>query len=182
MQYKVLNKEDIAEDFIPMSEVMDFCRVYDPHEEELLNVFRVAAIDYASQYMNRALGIQDVSGFVGDYKARVTLPYGDIESITALSCIRNDELISIPETDYRLNQVTNEVIISPKYSNCSEFVINFKVGYHVAKIPAAIKIGCLKLIALWFEAREDVSFGTIAVTVPFNHRACFDLYRIPAGA
>ncbi len=182
MQYRILNKEDISETFIALEELQDHLRMYDPHEEALLSVYRLAAIDFAERYMNRAIGIQEVSGFIGDYRSRVQLPYGDVVGVTAISCILDEELISIPESDYRLNPVTSEVMINRKYSNCSELVVNFKVGYQTNLIPAAIKIGCMKLIATWYENREDVSNGTIAVTVPFNHLACFDLYRIPAGA
>ncbi|WP_429142527.1 head-tail connector protein [Aeromonas veronii] len=182
MQYKVLSKEDISETFIAMDELQDHLRLYDPHEEALIAVYRLAAIDFAERYMNRAIGLQEVSGFIGDYRSRVQLPYGDVDSVTAISCVDNEDLISIPETDYRLNPVTNEVMINSKYSKCSEFVINFKAGYQAENVPAAIKVGCMKLISTWYENREDVSNGTIAVTVPFNHRACFDLYRIPAGA
>ncbi|MGL4765217.1 MAG: head-tail connector protein [Aeromonas sp.] len=182
MQYKVLSKEDVADSFITIEELQDHLRLYDPHEEALIAVYRLAAIDFAERYMNRAIGLQEVSGFIGDYRNRIQLPYGDVESISAISCIKNESLISIPETDYRLNQVTNEVIISRDYSDCSEFVINFKAGYQIDKVPAAIKVGCMKLVSTWYENREDVSNGITAVAVPFNHRACFDLYRIPAGA
>lgn len=182
MHFKVTNKPDIGEELLPMSELNDHLRVYDPHEEELLAIYRAAAIDFAEQYMNRAIGIQTVQASFEHYKQRVYLPFGNVLYITRVTAFNsNDEIIELQESDYRLNPVTHELSIKPIHKCLKDFVITYEVGYEPLAVPVAIKLGIMKLVATWFENREDISNGVSVSQVPFNHQYCFNLYRIPAG-
>ncbi|ELA9841225.1 phage head-tail connector protein [Vibrio parahaemolyticus] len=182
MHFNVINKPDIGEELLPMSEMNDHLRIYDPHEEELLTVYRAAAIDFAEQYMNRAIGVQTVQASFEDYRQRTYLPFGNVLEVTRLTAFdKNDEIIELNPSDYRLNPVTNEITIKPNHKQLKDFVITYQVGYEPLAVPVAIKLGILKLIATWYENREDISNGVSVAQVPFNHQYCFNLYRIPAG-
>lgn len=174
MHYKITQREDIAEAFIPMTEIQEHTRSYDPHDEELLSVYRLAAISFAETYMNRVLGICKVKATIENYQSRVYLPLGDVQSVQSVSV----DGVDIP---YKVNMISNEVMLGVSNHRLKDFVFDYTVGYEVDQIPPVIKLGILKLIATWFESREDVSFGVAATEVPFNNRACFDLYRIPVG-
>ncbi|MGL4843821.1 MAG: head-tail connector protein [Aeromonas veronii] len=176
MQYKIISREDISEDFIPLTELQDHLRMYDPHEDELITTYRSAAIDFAERYMNRAIGIKSVLGSIDVLKNRHQLPFGDVVKLNSV------KLLDGTVIDATLHPVTNELLIEAGGQGKRDAIVSFDVGYQVEDIPKAIKIGCMKLISTWYEAREDVSFGVSVQQVPFNHRACFDLYRIPAGA
>ncbi|EKD9324321.1 phage gp6-like head-tail connector protein [Vibrio vulnificus] len=178
MHFKVIQKHDIAEEFIPLSEIQEHCRIFDPHEDGLLEVYRLAAIDVAEQLTNRAIGVQSVQATFDSYKARTYLPFGTIRSIASVTAMSDNDIIQLPESDYRLNPVSNEIVINSKHSKLTEFIVSYEVGYEVSEIPHALKIGMLKLIATWFENREDVSNGVSVAEIPFNHQYCFNLYRI----
>ncbi|WP_051867787.1 phage head-tail connector protein [Vibrio sp. ER1A] len=182
MHFKVINKPDIGEELLPMSEINDHLRIYDPHEEELLAVYRSAAIDFAEQYMNRALGKQTVQATFDKYRERTYLPFGDIQEITRITALNdNDDLIELPISDYRFNAVSNEVHLKHGNAKYKDFIITYVAGSEASETNNAIKVGIMKLIATWYESREDISHGVSVSQVPFNHQYCFNLYRIPAG-
>ncbi|EHM6953366.1 hypothetical protein KGV31_002165 [Vibrio parahaemolyticus] len=179
MHFNVITKADIAEQLLPMEEINDHLRVYDPHEESLLEVYRLAAIDAAEQLTNRAIGIQTIQATFDTYRAKTYLPYGTIRSIALVTAFNEaNEIVQLEESDYRFNPVSSELIIDSKHSKLKEFIVTYEVGYEVDQVPAALKVGMLKLIATWFEAREDLSFGVNVAEIPFNHQYCFSLYRI----
>ncbi|EJG0782043.1 hypothetical protein C2F72_RS01345 [Vibrio parahaemolyticus] len=179
MHFKVINKSDVADQILPMEEIQDHLRLYDPHEEGLLGVYRLAAIDAAEQMTNRAIGIQTIQATFEEYRARTYLPYGAIRSVSNVTAIdRDNNIIQLSESDYRLNPVSSEISISNKHSGLRDFIVTYEVGYLVEEVPAALKVGMLKLIATWFENREDVSNGVSVAEIPFNHQYCFALYRI----
>ena len=178
MHFKVITKADIAEQLLPMEEINDHLRMYDPHEESLLEVYRLAAIDAAEQLTNRAIGIQTIQATFEEFRTRTYLPYGTITSISTVTAMDGDNIVQLPETEYRFNPVSSELIINGKHSRLKDFIVTYEVGYEVEQVPAAIKIGMLKLIATWFENREDISNGVSVAEIPFNHQYCFALYRL----
>jgi hypothetical protein len=177
MQYKIIDRKDIADDFIPLAEIQEMIRQYDPHEDELLSTLRGAAIDFAERYMNRAIGIKSVLGSIDICQGRHQLPFGDVREIKSVNLFNGEVL-----DGFKLHPVTNELMIPSAHIGKRDAIVSFDVGYDLDQVPHTIKIGCLKLISTWYESREDVSFGVSVQKVPFNHLACFDLYRIPAGA
>lgn len=154
-----------------MSIIQEFLRLYDPQDEELLTVYRQAAIEFAERYMNRGIGVSSVVAF-SDGGKRIRLPFGDVKEIKSV------ETESGEPVAYRHNPVTDEIILSID----APVLINFTVGWDTNEIPHPVKIGCLKVLATWYENREDISNGVSTQEIPFNHRAVFELYRLPAGA
>lgn len=182
MHYKVTQRQEIAEQLIPMSEINDHLRLYDVQEEALLEVYRDAAISFAETYMNRALGEQTIIATLDCYRKSCYLPLGDVKEINIITALdEHQEPIHIEPTDYRFNPISNEVTFKSYCNKYSEFMISYVVGTEAQEIPKAIKLGILKLIATWFESREDVSIGVSVQEMPFSHKACFDLYRISPG-
>lgn len=182
MHFKILAKESIAEQLLPLDELQGHLRVFDPHEDELIETYRAAAINFAENYMNRALGIHTVKATFEKYRSRTYLPFGDVQEIVSISAIDQDKLIDLDQSEYRFNDVSGELIINSRNSRLTDFVVLYKVGKPVEQIDAAIKIGIMRLTAHFYESREDVSFGVSVAQVPFNHQYCFDLFRLPATA
>ena len=182
MHFKVTNKPDIGEILLPMSELAEHLRLFDPNEEAMLEIYRSAAIDFAEQYMNRAIGVQTVQATIPHYKTSVYLPYGNVVKVIRLTAInKHDEIIELSTSDYSLNSISDELIIKNS-TDLSNFVITYEVGYEPLAVPVAIKLGIMKLVSTWYENREDISNGVSVTQVPFNHQYCFNLYRIPTGA
>ncbi|MDT8865855.1 head-tail connector protein [Vibrio fluvialis] len=181
---KIIDRTDIVDQLLPMTEVEQHCRVYDPHENELLMAYRLAAISYAERYMNRVIAPCVATATFTEYKSRVFLPLGDVQSLLSIEAVdRSGNVVMIDRNAPRLNSVSNELVLPAELSGFQDFVVEYEVGYKLVEdVPAAIKIGLLKLIATWYENREDVSNGISVAKVPFNHTQCFELYRIPAGA
>ncbi len=82
MEYRVQSQVDISEQLLPMPIIQDFLRMYDPHDEELLTLYRSAAISFASRYMNRSIGVATVMAYAESVSKRVLLPFGDVKQIT----------------------------------------------------------------------------------------------------
>ncbi|EIE5877565.1 phage gp6-like head-tail connector protein [Vibrio parahaemolyticus] len=176
MHYTIISKTDVTDELLPLEEVMEYLRVYDYQEEQLLNVYRKAAINFAETYMNRVFGYVEVIATFDSFKQELYLPLGLVASVHEVTAYRNDELISIGS--YRHNAVSGRLRFTKDYSDCTEFTVRYSVAYPVEVIPQAIKIGMLKLIATWYENREDISNGVSISEVPNNHRYCFDMYRL----
>ncbi|MGF1787099.1 head-tail connector protein [Photobacterium swingsii] len=180
MFYKVTQKDSIAEQLLPMSELNEHLRVDDVTQEEIISVYRDAAIDFAEQFMNRALGLQTIIATFEQWKPRAYLPLGNIQEIDVVTALdeQGDEVV-LDERDYRFNAVSNMIIIDRHFDKHTEFMITYQVGNQVEDIPKAIKLGIMKLVSTWYENREDISNGVSVAEIPFNHKACFNLYRIP---
>lgn len=178
MHFKITDVIDTTEQWLSLDVIRDHLRVYDPHDDVLLSEYLSAAVDFAETYMNRAINSKTVQATFS-YQPRVYLPLGDVESIMSVSARKNNQTITIPSAHYHVNFVSSEMMIDAIYQDCSDFVVEYKVGYK--NIPSSVKLGILKLIATWYENREDVSNGVSVQAVPFNHLSCFNLHRIPVG-
>lgn len=177
MHYQVINQADVVDEVLPMEEVMEYLRVFDYQEEALLNVYREAAIDFAQTYTNRVFGSATVLTTFPFFKASTYLPVGSITAVSTITAYNCNKVVDV--LDYRFNPVSSTLGIADTYANCTDFFVTFTTDY---KVPAAVKIGMLKLIATWYENREDVSNGVSVAMIPMNHRHCFDLHRLhPTG-
>ncbi|WP_028022232.1 hypothetical protein [Enterovibrio calviensis] len=180
MHYQILSKDDIAEQLLSMEMVQDYTRVYDPQDEPLLKLYRSAAIQFAETYTNRVFGSASVAGSFDTFKKTVYLPLGNVVYVSQVMAYNGDTLEVLD--GYRFNQVTKQLIFTKDYSKHSDFQVEFFVDSPLGVVAAPLIIGMLKLIATWFENREDISNGVSVAQVPMNHRYCFDLYRIsPVG-
>ncbi|HDI3263899.1 TPA: hypothetical protein PMC50_002520 [Vibrio cholerae] len=179
MDYSIIHKDSSVADYlIPLSEICDHVRVYDPHEEALLTVYRDAAIDFAERYMNKALLPQLLSIHLPHWTPSTYLPLTSAPTVVSLTSglfseYQNHDLEEIRITGSR-------IWLSPKLRNRKDFTITYQTPN--SPLAGSVKLGILKLIATWYESREDVSFGVSVTQVPFNHLACFNLHRIPAGS
>ncbi|WP_347368021.1 hypothetical protein [Vibrio vulnificus] len=180
MHFRVMTKPDISDQLLPFEEIFEQVRGYSPDEEQLLHVYRQAAIDAAERISNRAIGLQTVVATFEHYRHRTYLPYGEIKTVERVEAFNVDgDLVLIEPTLYTVNQASNEIILNRKLSNYKDFQVTYQVGYEVFEVPAVMKVGMLKLISTWFDAgREDVALGVSVSEIPMNHKACFELYRI----
>lgn len=178
MHFKVLNKDvSVIEELLPTDILSDHIRVYDVHEDALIEAYKLAAIDFAEQYMNRAILPQTVKSTFETFRKRTYLPFGTVRSITSVTAIKGDQLVELK--DYRYNDVSNELVLGESCKGFTDYVVLYEVGENPDQVAHAIKIGVMKLVATWYENREDVANGVSVAQVPFNHLACFNLFRIP---
>lgn len=178
MHFKVLTKDtSVVNELIPEDILNDHLRIYDPHEQSLIDSYKLAAINFAEQYMNRAIIPQTIKATFETYRKRLYLPFGNVRGITSVTAIKGDQLIDL--YDFRYNDVSNELVLGDQCKGFTDYVVMYEVGEDTNMVADSIKIGVMKLVATWFESREDVSFGVSVAKVPFNHLACFDLYRLP---
>lgn len=182
MRFKTLDREDILDDLLPISAIQDHLRLYDSAEDTALEGYRAAAVNAAEMIMNRAVCLSTIQASFENWKSRVQLPFGDMNSITTISAFNGTENVEIETTLYRANKVTSELILDGTLSGYSDFIITMTVGYPTANdVPKTIVQGMLQLIATWYENREDIANGISVTEIPYSHRYCFELYRIPAG-
>lgn len=180
MYCQVLSKNPVVDELLPLEEVMEYLRVYDSTEEPLLNTYRHAAIAFAETYTNRFFGSGSVLVSFDKFQKSVQLPYNNIAYISGINAHRGIGSEHIGE--YRFNAVSNRLTFLKDYSDYSEFIVHLEIDCPVSSIPAPLKLGMLKLIATWYENREDISNGVSVAAIPMNHKHCFDLYRLtPTG-
>lgn len=180
MHYKIISKNTIVEELLPMEEVMSFLRVYDYQEESLLSILREAAVDFTENYTNRLFGSGLVVGTFKYFKQEVMLPFNPsaIVEIKAYNQANEEVVIS----NYRFNKISGTLTFLDDYSQMNDFEVYYNTDYSESNTPHALKVGMLKLIATWYENREDISNGVSVQEIPMNHRRVFDLYRLsPTG-
>ncbi|ENM2831972.1 phage gp6-like head-tail connector protein [Vibrio cholerae] len=177
MHYKILNKTSQSEELIPLETLMEYLRVYDYQEEALVEFYREAAIDFAEAYTNRLFRSANVVSTLPTYKKSFYLPLSNttrVEKVTAFD--KNNKLIVID--NFRFNPVSSVLTFTSDYSNLSDFEVHHSVCVPPEEVPHAVKIGVMKLVATWYENREDIANGVSATEIPMNHKHCFDLYRL----
>lgn len=176
MHFNFLSKDtQIQEQLLPLETIQDHLRVYDGSDNDLLELYRSAAFDFASAYMNRVLGDALLITTFEDFKPVVFLPQGKASEIQSITALFNGE--SVPVSGWYLNPIAGMLVLDSKWSTHKHFMVEYKV---TGEVPAAVLLGILKLIAHFYEVREEVSFGVSVTQIPTNHKACFDLYRLPA--
>ncbi|QWL58218.1 phage gp6-like head-tail connector protein [Aeromonas jandaei] len=178
MFYKVIEKEDVGSELLPMDTIQDHLRLYDQTEESILEQYRDAAINMAERIMNRSIGPTKIHASFSRYKARFVVPMGEVKSVDSITAYRDNEEITV--TNFRFNSVTDEVILSSEYSDCVDFHVIASVGWNIFEVPKSVIQGILQLIATFYEQREDQSFGVTGAEIPFSHRYLFDRWHIPA--
>ena len=178
MFYKVIEKQNVDNDLISMDLIQEHLRSYDQSDEVLLTNYRAAAINFAERSMNRSIGTTKIHASFSRYKARFLVPMGEVKSIDSITAYRDNEEVTV--TKFRLNSVTDEVILDPEYSDCVDFHVIANVGWNAFDVPAAVIQSILQLIATFYDQREDQIIGVSATEIPFSHRYLFDKYYIPA--
>lgn len=166
---------------IPMEEIMDYLRIYDYQEESLLAVYREAAINFAESYTNRFFGSGEIVATFKKFLSETHLPLSNLTAISSVSAYNeNGELEEL--TGFRFNEVSESLVFTENYSSYSDFQVKYTVFNTEITLPPVLKIGMLKLIATWYENREDISNGVSVQEIPLNHKHCFDLFRLtPTG-
>lgn len=178
MFYKVVEREDVGSTILPTDVIQDHLRIYDQTEETILDQYRDSAISIAERIMNRSIGPSKIHASFSRYKDRFVVPMGEVKSIDSITAYRNGEQIEV--ANFRLNLVSDEVILASEYSDCEDFHIVASVGWTAFEVPKGVIQGLLQLIATLYEQREDQVFGVSVSEIPFSHHYIFDRWYIPA--
>ena len=168
VEYIVAERDDtMPEQWISNDEVMNHLRL--PEWESSLDVYRLAAISEAEQYMNRFIlpnTVINVSSNLNEFKMPCHATPTSIENADGKSA------------QFSFNKVTKRV----KISGQGPFMIVANAGWStVENVPNAIKLAVLTAIATAYENRESVSNGVSLSLNPFNHERLLKLYRLIAG-
>ncbi|WMB74217.1 head-tail connector protein [Shewanella oncorhynchi] len=174
MHFNVLSKDpQLEEQLLPLETIQDHLRVYDSSENDLLTLYRSAAFDFASAYMNRILGRATLITTFEDFKPVMFLPMGKASEVLSVQGMFGDHLINVD--DYHLNPIAGMLVLKDKWKPLKHFTVTYTVN---EEVPKVVLLGILKLIAHFYEVREEVAMGVSVTQIPTNHRACFDLYRL----
>ena len=172
---KVIER-DKTSNLISLELLQQHIRQTDAYDQEIMQVYVEAAIDYCERYTNRFFTEALLLSNSEEFKERFLLSY-DVNEVVSVEA-KNNETEQYEEIEYRFNLITCEVILSKKYKAYTDFNIKFKSGYIQGELPKALIQGVLMLFGTLYEVREDVSYGVSAVNVPFRSEMLLDSYRL----
>ncbi len=162
-------------DLISLDILKEHIRQDDDYENEIIQAYYLAAIDYAEKYTNRYFTETNIIGYQRDYSSKILVPF-DINEVVSVKARNNDTVVDI---EFTFNVVSNEIEIKSDYKMYSDFEVCFSTGYKENELPKAIHQGILMLFATIYEVREDVSYGVTANKVPFKSTMMLDMYKLP---
>jgi uncharacterized phiE125 gp8 family phage protein len=181
-----------GEDIIPLARVKAQLKVVEGFEDELLAVYRDAAIDAVQQYCMRRLSPASIK-WEGSFGGEISLGVADVrsvESITYLDAAGASQ--PMPVGDVRIIQGRHVVPMPgkdwPSDALCGSVHIRFTAGYgttgtgptlDVRPIPPALISAALLMLGHLSKHREAVVVGTISSEIPLGFMALCNVFRDP---
>lgn len=169
--------------------------------DELLNVYIIAAREFAEEYTGTAIGARDslmvqLTTFPANGGA-ITLPEWPVLGVSSIDYVDKDgNLLFMPQGDYLLNaNVKPRTVIlasgaawpADSGGATNNITVTYTSGYSLpndspqdSPLPGAIKVAMLLLIAYWFKQRESVSDKPLA-EIPLGVCTLLDTQRIRLG-
>lgn len=177
MNYKIVSQGDF--DFVTLDEAKAQCRLMPSFtlDDDEIYAFIIAASDMAQQYLNLLLTEGNVLQYVDSYCDEFLLFGGEVTVINSVKASLDDGEVTIPDTDYTLNPVTGNLVVSSAYFAYTEWFIDFDCGYSDLARPMAIKHAILRTIATMYNHREDVSVGLSVAKMPLTSKIILKMYR-----
>ena len=171
-------------DIITVADLKTFCRVDDAAEDTLMDAIRQAAITHVEDYCNIRLG--DVAAVVyADYWHPMRIPVGPVASITSItytSTANTTETLNASKYYFDLKTKPARInFVSPPdlYTDALNRVqINCVIGYAEASVPKPLLQAIRILAGHYYENRQAVVTGTIAVEIPMAVAALLSPYRV----
>lgn len=166
IEYKILNRnvdsyfEQLSDDLIAQHTILI------DSDQEVLDMYKVAALEEAERYCNRAL-CETTIQISSTYRS-FRLPYG-CTLITSEPVDSEGQLC-----DNRFNPVTGEMTIRGN----PVFPV-FLTAKSENLVADSLKTAIAMIIATKYQNRESVIVGTISSENPYNHNRILDLFRLP---
>lgn len=166
--------------------------------DSLLTECCAEVTDFIEQYLHSTvletryiLGLEDWSCAHPGY---VEIPMGPVMAVNAMSYTDSDgqPVLMDPATDYTLVRRGPGACIVPGYGkgwpanrpHPGSIAIEFTAGYQglgspmdASGVPGSITRAAKMLLAHWFENREAILTGTIAVEIPLGMKDALQPYR-----
>jgi uncharacterized phiE125 gp8 family phage protein len=177
-----------AGDVVTLAEVKAMLKFDDglTSEDDLLDVFRLAAIAAAENFLNRKLLTQTWSltldGFTcNPYCQEIWLPYGSTQSISEIRYIDQSNVEQVWDSSlYRLDGVYSQGRITPAYGEVfpatpsvkGSVTITFVCGYGdtSSSIPDEIRLAILFAVRNWYDNRSSGDIPQAAQLLLWPHR------------
>lgn len=181
MRTKIIS-QDRTETVVSIDDAMEHSRITDTYDELVVQSTLEAATDLVENWLNRKLYPTEMVAAVSSYKQKMLLSYPPIHSVSKVTAEdANGNVIELPTTDYKFDEVSEQVIFRIDHSKLSNFKIYFKCGYPtVNQIPMGIKHAIKQTFATLYENREDTVIGTSVVAVPNKAITLLKSYRVKA--
>ena len=166
IEYKILTRDpDSYFELLTDDLIGQHCILIDS-EPELLDMYKLAALEEAERYCNRAL-CETTIQISSDYRT-FRLPYG-------CTLITSEPVDSEGQpVDGKFNQVTGQMTIRGN----PVFPIFITAKSRVEN-SSSLLTAIAMIIATKYQNRESVVVGTISSELPYNHTRILDLYRFP---
>ncbi|WP_326510702.1 head-tail connector protein [Aeromonas caviae] len=166
IEYKILDRnpdsyfEELIDDLIAQH-----CILIDV-EPELLEMYKLAALEEAERYCNRAICETTIQ--ISSYYRTFRLPYG-CTTVTSEPVDSEGQLC-----DNWFNPVTGVMTIRGN----PVFPV-FLTAKSNGVISDSLKTAIAMIIATKYQNRESVVVGASVSELPYNHNRILDLYRMP---
>lgn len=175
---------DYAEGILPLVDVKAHLGVLEDDENDLIGIYRDAAIDMVERYCGIRLGEVEGAVWRGEcLPATVALGVWPITAVTAISWLDTAGAdITGSASDWRV--VRRDMIrlkpgaILPT-NVAAGVTITFDVGFNDTNRPAALVQAARMFAAHLFIHREAVVTGTISGEIPLGFKQLCAQYRMP---
>lgn len=174
--------QDTSSPIVTSADCMSHSRITDTDEIPYLDGLIPAAFELVESWLNRKVHPSVVKGQLEKYRPRFMLPYAPIASIVSITAeAPNGETVTLtPDDDYRLDPVTDEMILEPVFIDHVNFVVEYNCGYgtDTQACPKAICHAVKMTVANLYENREDSVMGVSVTEVSLPVKRILRAYRI----
>jgi len=165
---------------VSLEEAKSHLRVDIDDDNDLINSYLLAARQYAETFTRRVFITQTLEIVLDEFPdGKIVLESPPIQSIVAFTYLvsGDDEATDVDADTYRLDTYNGELALAPSESWPADTLetggaisIQYKAGYgdDAADVPETIRTAINFLVAHWYEHREPVAVGTIAVNIPWT--------------
>lgn len=141
----------------------------DTDEDTHIELLIGAATKLAQKYTGRLLSVGTVEILVSGVDV-VTLPYGEVETITSATVTGDD-------VNFIFEPISQELLFTDVLDESAKVKVTFDAGYTDDKVPFEAKMGVLMLISSLYENREDSATATVN-DIPLNSTAILDSIKL----
>lgn len=164
---------------VTTAEVKAFLKIDYSTDDTLIAEMIIMAREFVENFLQRALINRTVTAEWTNTGTTVYLPIQPCSTITSVTRVYENETTELlVENDDYFVKGSKDKTIKLAASNTGLQVI-YTAGYGTAasSVPSAIKHAILRIIATYYEHREDNVIGTIAATTDMNSLRLLSTFR-----
>jgi uncharacterized phiE125 gp8 family phage protein len=184
MRTKVISV-DRFEELITDREQMEHSRIDDDYDIEIVQANIAAATDLVEKWLNRKLFSTEMVGSIPSFRKRVNIPYPPIHEVTKVTMEDSNGTVTelVSGTDYRFDDISEQVIFMTDQSRYENFKFHYKCGYeNRSDIPMSILHAIKQTASTLYENREDTVIGASVSEVPLKTQRLIGAYRVKVVA